>query len=145
MSTATLRTLIEDVEAQLVKAPDLGIKRGDALSGPSTMPNQRGKAGFYVRRELSRNLDQTRNQDNSRIEDIVVVEVQQRIQPKAQRTSRGALYDIEESIINRVTELAHERRWNPTYIDTLEELQPGEWLKVFIRFSFKRFGAVGGG
>lgn len=145
MSTTTIRTLIEAVETHLEAAPDLGIKRSDPLSGPSTMASQRGKKGFYVRRELSRNLNETRNQDVSRVEDIVLIELQCRVSPKSQITSRGELYDIEQSVINRVTELANERRWNPVYIDTLEELEPGEWFKLFLRFSFKRFATVGGG
>jgi len=143
--TTSLRTLIEDVETHLDAAPSLGIIRGDVLSGPATMAQQRGAMGYAVKRTLTRNLEENRNQDVARVEDLLIVELQARVKPKAQRTTRGELYDIEEAVINRVTELAHQRKWNPRYVDTLEELLPGEWFKLFVRFSFKRFQAVGGG
>lgn len=144
-ATTTLRTAIEAIEGQLDAAPALGIRRGDALSGPSTMANQRGAKGYFVSRELTQNLGETRNQDVSRVEDLILVQLQCRIKPKDQLTSRGELYDIEASVINRVTELAFNRKWNLTYVDTQQELDPGEWFKLFIRFSLKRFLAVGAG
>ncbi len=143
--TTTIRTLIEDIEDHLDALPDLGIKRGDVLSGPATMPNQRGAKGYAVKRTLTRNLNEHRNQNTARVEDLIAVELQARTKPKAQRTTRGELYDIEEAVINRVTDLGHQRKWNLVFFDTLEELNPGEWFKVTIRFSAKRILAVGGG
>ncbi len=146
MATTSLRTAIEAIEAHLDAAPPLGILRGDPLSGPSTMPSQRGATGYFVRRELTRNLAaETRNQDVSRVQDLLIVELQTRVSPKDQNTSRGTLYDLEDSVRNRVTQLDFNRRWNLVHIDTREELRPGEWLKVFIRFSLKRFEIVGAG
>ena len=144
MSNTTLRTAIEAIEAQLEAVPSLGMRRSDPLSGPSTMANQRGAVGYEVVRTLTQILDETRNQDTSRVEDLIQVTLQKRLKPKDQKTSRGELYDLEQSVVNRVTELAFNRKWNLTFLDTQEELT-GEWLQFMLRFSLKRFMQVGAG
>jgi hypothetical protein len=146
MGDTTLKAAIEAIEVHLRDdVPDLEILQGDAMSGPATLPQQRGAVGFSIRRELTRNLDETRNQDRSRVEDLLVVELQKRITPKSQLTARGEVYDKEDDVINRVTELAFNRGWNLTYRDTRDILRNGEWFSVLIRFSLKRFLAVGAG
>lgn len=145
MSNATIREAVEAVEAQLQAAPDLGLTLGIGLGSPTTMPQQRGALAMFVRRELTRNLNEVRNQDTSRVEDHIVVELQARVQPKDQRTTRGALYDAEAAVLNRVTELTFQRRWNLVHIDTREVVRNGEWLAITVRFSLKRFEEVGQG
>lgn len=146
MSTTTLKTAIEAIEAHIRDdLPDLAIVQGDPLTGPATLPQQRGAVGFFVRRELTRNLGETRNQDNSRVEDLVVVELQKRVAPKDQLTARGEVWDKEQQVIDRVTELAWNRKWNLTYQDTRDIIRNGEWFAVIIRFSLKRFLRVGAG
>ena len=142
----TLRTLVEAVETALEAAPSLGIRKGDGLRGVKSMPQQRGSIGFWVHRELTRNLPaQTRNQDVSRVEDIVVITLQARIKPKDQRDSRGDLYDLCDSVLNRVTELnTSNRKWNPTLVSIRDDLT-NEWLRTEMRIRFQRFQAVGGG
>ncbi len=146
MANTTLRTAIEAIEAHIRDdLPDLELLQGDPLTGPATMPQQRGAVGFFVRRELTRNLGETRNQDTSRVEDLIVVELQKRINPKAQITARGEIYDKEQDVINRVTELSWNRRWNLTLVDSRELIRNGEWFAVLVRFSLKRFLEVGQG
>lgn len=145
-ATTTIRELIEGIEAQIAAIPDLGVFLFDGLAAPETMPQHRGALGVSVRRELTRNLNETRNQDVSRVEDLVVVTIQRRVAPKDQKTARGEAYDLEDAILNRVTSLAFERRWNATHLDTRENLAPsGEWFRIFLRFSLKRFEPVGAG
>ena len=145
-SNTTLRTAIEAIEEHLLDdLPDLELLQGDPLSGPMTAPQQRGAVGFFVRRELTRNLGETRNQDTARVEDVIVVELQTRIVPKSQLAVRGALYDRESQVINRVTELAFRRQWNLTLLDARDQVRGGEWLAVLIRFSLKRYLEVGAG
>lgn len=145
-STTTLREAVEAIEAHIGEdLPDLGVLHAAAITGPSTMPQQRGSVGFAVRRELTRNLGETRNQDCSRVEDLIVVELQARIAPKAQLDARGDVYDSEQSVINRVTELAFNRRWNLTLVDAREVIRNGEWFAVLVRFSLKRYLEVGAG
>jgi len=142
----TIREVIEGFEAQIEAAPALGVYLFDHLTSPDTMPQQRGAYGVAVRRELTRNLDQNRNQDVSRVEDLIVVEVLRRLGPKSQKTQRGQAHDLEASILNRVTQLDWERRWGVTHMDTREQvLTGGEWLKLILRFSVKRFESVGQG
>jgi hypothetical protein len=143
--SSTIRQIIEATETRLEAAPDLGIKRSDPLTGPATMAQQRGAKGFYVYRERSVNLQETRNQDTIRTEDTIVVSVQCRVKPKAQTTSRGELYDIEQAVINRLTDPSWERSWTVVYNETEEEVEPGEWMRVDVRFSYKRHQQVGAG
>jgi hypothetical protein len=142
----TIREVVEGFEAQIVKAPALGVTLSFLMTGPDTDPNQRAKVSCSVRREISRNLDQTRNQDRSRFEDLITVRLMRRIRPKAQLEARNDAYDLEESIVKRLTELTWERRWNVRHLDTREILKPpGEWLILLIRFSVKRYKEVGTG
>ncbi|MHA1570595.1 MAG: hypothetical protein ACTSWM_02140 [Alphaproteobacteria bacterium] len=146
MPETTLRTAIEAIEAHVRDdLPDLAILQGDPLTGPATLPQQRGAVGFFVRRELTRNLGELRNQDRARVEDLIVVELQKRISPKDQLTARGEVWDKEQQVINRITELTFNRRWNLTYADTRDLVRNGEWFAVIIRFSLKRFVQVGAG
>ncbi len=144
--TTTLREAIEAIEEHLRDdLPDLAIIQGDPVTGPATLPQQRGAVGFAVRRELTRNLGENRNQLNTRVEDLVIVELQKRISPKDQLESRGDVWDKERDVINRVTELSFNRRWNLVFVDTRDLIRGGEWFTVLIRFSLKRFLEVGAG
>ena len=146
MPNTTLRTAIEAIEAHILDdLPDLELLQSDPLSSPLTSPQQRGATGFFVRRELTRNLGETRNQDSARVEDVIIVELQSRIAPKSQIAVRGALYDKEGEVINRVSELGFNRRWNLTLLDARDQVRGGEWLAVLIRFSLKRYLEVGAG
>lgn len=144
-ATTTLREAVEAIEAALDAAPSLGVRRSDPLSGTATMTAQRGATGYFVRREITRNLDETRNADVSRVQDLLIVELQTRIGPKAQTVSRGDLYDRSDTVRNRITDLDFNRKWNLIHVDTREELRPGEWFKLLLRFSLKRFEIVGAG
>lgn len=147
MSSTTIKEVITGIEAQIVAAPSLGIQVSDLINAPQTMPQQRGATGVSVKREITINLNETRNQDNSRVQDIVAVEIQIRVNPKDQKVSRNAAYDLENALLNRISSLTFERRWNMTHLDTREQVQGGggEWFTVLIRYSLKRFEPVGAG
>ncbi len=142
----SLKAAITAIEAHLQAPPDIGARLLDILTGPGTYPNQRGARSYLVRRELTRNLDESRNQDQSRVEDLIIVEIQARINPKNQRAARNDAYDLADVIRNRITGLGFERRWNLTHLDTREVVRlPGEWFTVLVRFTLKRFETVGSG
>lgn len=139
-----LEDMLREIEARLRRAPDLGVELGAGLSNPTTMPNPRAAVSAFVRREFTRNLGETRNKDQSRVEDTVTVELLVRVNPKDQLASRKVAHDLEDSVRNRLTDLTFQRKWNAAHLDTREQVR-GEWLSVFLRFLFKRFETVGRG
>jgi len=141
-ATTTLRAMVEAMEAQIAAAPTIAVQIGDPLSGPSTLPSQRGALALYVRRESTTNSEDVRDQDVALVHDVIAIELQIRLGPKAQITSRGELYDIVDRVRNRLTNLTFRRQLNIRHLDTREAVQ-GEWFTVTMRLSTKRFETLG--
>jgi len=142
-SCTTIRQVVEEFEAAIRKPPNIPVEILDPLTGPRTNPNQRGALSLSVRRESTRNLDLVRNQEHSHVEDIIVCEFQIRLSPKAQKVTRGEVFDVIDRVRNRLTNLTFRRQWNTKHLDTREQLRTGEHLTVFVRFETKRFETLG--
>ena len=146
MSNTTLTVAVEAIETQLLAAPSLGIVQAATMAGTAVMPATRGAVGFEVTRETTINLDaQSRNQDMARVEDVVLVTLQRRIAPKDQlTTTRADMWNKEQAVINRVTELSVNRSLGLVFLSS-RDVVAGGWMKTTIKFRMRRQMQVGAG
>lgn len=143
-STVPLEVMIIDLEAAIEAAPLLDVQIADGLRG-HTSATQFARS-VKVNRESTRNLEQSRGRDSTRVEDIVVVELAFRIRPKDQRASRNEAYDLARQLRNRVTQYAHPtlHPYDTRHMTTAERVN-GEWLEITQRYRFHRNESVGQG
>lgn len=141
METMALERLIELVEESVGEA---GVHVSDSLLG--TTSTTRLHESARVARESTTNTDQFRNQDISRVEDVIVVELVFELQPHQQREARNAAYVTSRNVRNKITRLANPRmRHNgETHLDTDEVVEDG-WLIITDRYRFRRYEQVGRG
>lgn len=141
METMPIERLLGLVEARCEAA---GVHVADELLGTTSAPRQHQSA--RVGRESTDNTDQLRNQEISRVEDVVVVELWFELPPKQQRLGRDAAHVTARAVRNAVTDLAdtQQRRNGQTHLSTVDEPR-GEWLTITQRYRFRRYEEVGRG
>ena len=139
MQTYPIEHLISLVEEAITEA---GVHVSDELGGGTSTPRKHESARVMV--ESSINTDQTRNQDVSRMVDIIEVQLAFQLRPSGQRLTRNAGHVTSRVVRNKITfeaanQLAESR---PIHLTTVPDIQ-GEWFTITDRYRFYRFEEVG--
>jgi|ETNmetMinimDraft_26_1059896.scaffolds.fasta_scaffold20181_4 hypothetical protein len=130
--------LLELVEDAIGEA---GVHVADSLLGATSTPKKHKSARTHME---SVNTLQYRNQDVSRMEDTVTVELWFQLRPSGQRATRAASAVTARLVRNRITRINNIqlRPGNPVHLSTDPEVR-GEWYTITDRFRFQRDEEVG--
>ncbi len=143
-STVGVEVMLAEIETAITAAPSLSLTIADDLRGFTSATTSH--RNVRVSRESTRNLEETRNQLMSAVEDIVLIQLGYRVAPKDQRTSRNSAHLAARQLRNRVTQLGHPtlHRYNVRHMTTSERVN-GEWIEIDQRYRFRRNESVGAG
>jgi hypothetical protein len=144
---SSTRNLIEEIESMLTEtAPDdLELVLEPRLLGPIQDTKFLQHRLVHVFRERTTNLRETRSAMEDRVEDAVVVELAYRPDSDDQKVGRGEAWDLEDRIINRVTDrLALTAEDRLEYFDSADRVV-GEFFVIRTRFRARRFRRTASG
>lgn len=141
METMPLEHLMSLIEASVTEA---GVFVSDELIGDTSTARRHKSA--RVGRVSTVNLNEFRDQDIARVEDVVAVELTFEIKPHDQRATRNAAYETSRDVRNKLTDLSDSlmRRNGQTHLDSTEVVEEG-WFIITDQYRYRRYEEVGRG